>query len=65
MKIRSVCSVIKTFERENLISMKKMPKKCSSDQSFIQERDTAYRIGTLAPDEFRCSGKPQAVTLRK
>ena len=39
--------VIKTLERENLIVMKKMSKKCSTDQRFIRKRNTTYKIGTL------------------
>ena len=27
--------------------MKKMSKKCSTDQRFIQKRNTSYKIGTL------------------
>ena len=39
--------LIKTLERENLILMKKMLKKCSTDQSFIWKRNTTYKIGIL------------------
>ena len=40
--------LIKTLERENLILMKKMSMKCSTDQRFIRKRNTTYKIGTLA-----------------
>ena len=33
--------------QENLILMKKMSKKCSTDQRFIRKRNTIYKIGTL------------------
>ena len=33
--------------QENLILMKKMSKKCSTDKSFIRKRNTTYKIGTL------------------
>ena len=39
--------LIKTLERENLILVKKMLSKCSTDQRFIQKRNTTYKIGTL------------------
>ena len=32
---------------ENLILLKKMLKKCSTDQSIIRKRNTTYEIGTL------------------
>ena len=32
--------------QENLILMKKMSKKCSTDQRFIRKRNTTYKIGT-------------------
>jgi hypothetical protein len=35
------------LERENLILMKKMSKKCSTDQRFIRKRNTTYKIETL------------------
>ena len=39
--------LIKTLERVNLILMKKMSKKCSTDQRFIRKRNNTYKIGTL------------------
>ena len=33
--------------QENLISMKKTLKKCSTDQRFIRKRNTTYKKGTL------------------
>ena len=40
--------------QENLIFMKKMLKKCSTDQSCIRKRNTTYKIGTLIylPNSF-------------
>jgi hypothetical protein len=35
------------LERENLIFDEKMLKKYSTDQRFIQKRNTTYKIGTL------------------
>ena len=32
--------------------MKKMSKKCSTDQSFIWKRNTTYKIGTLVFSQF-------------
>ena len=53
---------INSLERENLILIKKMLKKCSIDQNFIRKRNTIYKIGTLvgglAHQEFRVSVKP-------
>ena len=40
--------LIKTLERENLILMTKMLKKCSTDQRFIRKRNATYKLGTLA-----------------
>ena len=39
--------LIKTLERENLILMKKMSMKCSTDQRFIQKKNTSYKHHTL------------------
>ena len=39
--------VIKTLERENLILMINMLKKCSTRQSCIFPKFTSYKIGTL------------------
>ena len=50
--------LVKTLERENLILMKKMLKKCSTGQRFFRKRNTTYKIGTLV--DYLLGFKPES-----
>ena len=41
--------------QENIILMKKMSRKCSTDQRCIRKRNTTYKIGTLETGLLECN----------
>ena len=51
--------------QENLILMKEMSKKCSTDQRLIWKRNTTYKIGTLEESTIKFSFSHDISAVRK